>query len=224
MGGSSAKPRRVCYLIGCGRWARLLLLPRVDAGRYGERRRWNAADINTRREYPRRTRRPGRRLLSRRGRRGGVDGLRGGLLRAAAGERLGIGLGLVAAVPHGVVGGVRRLRASAGRPERAARAHELDVGDDDDAKAAATGAVGRLPRLVAELPLDRDLGSLEYQSVKRGGAGAEDGAAVAARIGGRLRRLASAAITPPSTLSRRRLARKPTWLRYALCASAGPRM
>ncbi len=156
MGGSSAKPRRVCYLIGCGRWARLLLLPRVDAGRYGERRRWNAADINTRREYPRRTRRPGRRLLSRRGRRGGVDGLRGGLLRAAAGERLGIGLGLVAAVPRGVVGGVRRLRASAGGPGRAARAHELDV-VGGDAKAAATGAVGRLPRLVAELPLDRDL-------------------------------------------------------------------
>lgn len=62
----------------------------------------------------------------------------------------------MAAVPHGVVGGVRRLRASAGGPERAARAHELDaVGDD--AKAAAVGSVGRLPRLVAELPLDRDL-------------------------------------------------------------------
>ena len=94
--------------------------------------------------------------MSRRGRRGGVDGLRGGLLRAAAGERLGIGLGLVAAVPHRVVGGVRRLCAAVGRPGRAARAHELDV-VGDDAKAAAVGAAGRLPRLVAELPLDRDL-------------------------------------------------------------------
>ena len=77
-------------------------------------------------------------------------------MRAAAGERLGVGLGLVAVVPHGVVGGVCRLRSAVGGPGRTARAHELDV-VGDDAKAAAVGSVGRLPRLVAELPLDRDL-------------------------------------------------------------------
>lgn len=74
--------------------------------------------------------------MSRRWRRGGVDGLRGGLLRAAAGERLGVGLGLAAVVPHGVVGGVCRLCAAVGGPERVARAHEFDV-VGDDAKAAA---------------------------------------------------------------------------------------